>query len=126
MRFVFGQIVENQVALSSVLESVLGDLVGRIMSRELRMYAERGNSSKIAKGGLGQAAYILRTLRERSSDVGQGKRECLENVKKHIPALVTATFNIQELQGSPECAENGEQGSIIGNGFRFQFQVDPE
>ena len=90
------------------------------------MYAERGNSSKIAKGGLGQAAYILRTLRERSSDVGQGKRECLENVKKHIPVLVTPTLNIQELQGSPECAKNGEQGSIIGNGFRFQFQVQNE
>ncbi len=65
-------------------------------------------------------------LREQSSDVGQGKRECLENVKKHIPVLVTPTLNIQELQGSPECAKNGEQGSIIGNGFRFQFQVQNE
>ena len=41
----------------------------------------------------------------------------------HIPALVTATLNIQELQGSPEY---GEQGSIIGDGFRFQFLVQNE
>ena len=37
---------------------------------------------------------ILRTLGERSSGVDEGKREYVENVKKHI----------QELQGSPECA----------------------
>ena len=84
--------------LSSVLESILGDLVGRMMSRELRMYAEQGNSSNIAEGG-SRSGCILQTLREQSSDVGQGKREC---------------------------AENSEQGSIINNGFRFQFQVQNE
>jgi len=47
---------------------------------------------------------ILRTLGEWCSDVDEGKRECIGNVKKDISALVTATLNIQELQGSPECA----------------------
>jgi len=86
---------------------------------------EQGNSSKIAKGGF-SSGCILQMLREQSSDVGQGKgkRECLENVKKHIPALITATLNIQ--QGSPECAKNSKQGSIIGDGFKFQFQVQNE